>query len=334
MERPLVSIVMPAFNCVTYVGDAIQAILKQTFTDYEFIIINDGSTDGTKEQIATFLDKRIRFLDNPQNLGIVKTLNKGLSVASGKYILRTDADDVALENMIESLFHFLETHPDHIVCGGNMRLIGGDKLFTYPSRNEVLKIHTLNACPFSHSTVMIRKEAMDKYSLQYDETIKDGEDHGLWSALLPYGKFHNLEQVTLLYRESPTQVTAQKTYSKNYIAARKRIFSLHARSYFGLEDRQVDRYLQLVMGLQIMSVQELEEAGLICMQALKKNAETGLFDDALLKRYFFIKWHLLCLKSYGLGKKVFTVYKKYVPRTSTVSGIKSAGLQFIKMLSV
>jgi len=331
MQSPLVSVLMPAYNCENFIGESIQAVLDQTFNDFEFIIINDGSTDRTKEKILSFQDPRIRFFEKERNSGIVKTLNKGLALAKGKYILRTDADDISLSGMIAELVGFMEAHPDHIICGGNMKLIGGDKIFTYPSNNEELKVYALNSCPFSHSTVIFKKQVIDDNSLQYDEAIKDGEDYGLWSVLLPLGKFHNLENVTLLYRESPGQVTSQKIYSQTHIAAREKIFAIHASKYFKLEEEDIQRYVRFTMNKEITSLEELEKIGSLCRQILKHNLHSKLFDPFLLQQHLFIKWYWSCNGSYHLGKKVFFIYLRYLSSNSVLSKVKSIGLQFIKM---
>ena len=311
MNRPLASIIMPAFNCGKYIGEAISAVLDQTFKDYELIIINDGSTDNTRDVIISFVDPRIVFFENKKNLGIVDTLNNGLSFAKGKYIIRTDADDVALKDMVESLVEFMETHPDYVVCGGNMRLIGGEKIFRYPAENEELKIYTLNACPFSHSTVIFRNDVLKVNNLKYDGTVKDGEDHALWSDLLLYGKFKNLTKVTLLYRESTSQITSQKSYSKNYVDARAKIFTKHAVKYFGLVGAQIDMYVKFISSGKIDTIEELSNMGELFLRLLKTNNLKLLFDPYNLKRFLFIKWHWLCLRTEFKGVNVLLVYYKY-----------------------
>ena len=100
---PKISVVMPAYNAEKYIGEAIESILNQTFKDFEFIIINDGSVDHTKEIIREYNDPRIVLLENDKNRGIVLSLNKGLDAATGKYIARMDADDIALKNRFESI---------------------------------------------------------------------------------------------------------------------------------------------------------------------------------------------------------------------------------------
>lgn len=114
---PKISVVMPAYNAEKYIGEAIESILNQTFKDFEFIIINDGSVDHTKEIIREYNDPRIVLLENDKNRGIVLSLNKGLDAATGKYIARMDADDIALKNRFERQVEYLDEHKDIGVLG-------------------------------------------------------------------------------------------------------------------------------------------------------------------------------------------------------------------------
>lgn len=119
---PKVSVVMPAFNAEKYIREAVDSILNQTFTDFEFIIINDGSTDHTKEIILEYDDPRIVLLENEKNSGIVVTLNKGIQFARGEYIARMDSDDISLCNRIERQVLFLDSHA-HIGLIGSVLLV-------------------------------------------------------------------------------------------------------------------------------------------------------------------------------------------------------------------
>jgi len=104
-HQPLISVIMPVFNGEKYLSLAIESILEQTFTDFEFIIINDGSTDDSEKIILSYQDRRIRYIKNKENLNIGRTLNKGIDLAKGKYIARMDCDDISLPNRFER--HFL-----------------------------------------------------------------------------------------------------------------------------------------------------------------------------------------------------------------------------------
>ena len=113
MKNPLVSILMPVYNSEKYLREAIKSILNQTFTNFELIIINDGSTDNSLKIIKSFKDNRIKIIKNKGNLGLIKTLNKGIDLAQGKYIARMDADDIAMPKRLEKQIAFFNENPDY-----------------------------------------------------------------------------------------------------------------------------------------------------------------------------------------------------------------------------
>ena len=122
--KSTVSIVLPVYNAEKYVREAIESILNQTFTDYEFVIINDGSTDGSEKIIQSFKDKRIIYVKNEKNIGIVKTLNKGIEKAFGTYIVRMDADDVSVSDRVEKQVKFMDENPRISISGSWMKYFG------------------------------------------------------------------------------------------------------------------------------------------------------------------------------------------------------------------
>ena len=110
-NNPKISVVLPVFNEEMYVGEAIESILAQTFTEFQFLIINDGSSDASEKIIKSFKDKRIQLVTNVENLGLSQSLNKGIGLSQGEYIARMDANDIALESRLEEQLSFMENHP-------------------------------------------------------------------------------------------------------------------------------------------------------------------------------------------------------------------------------
>ena len=120
--QPKISVVMPAYNAENYIREAIDSILAQTFRDFEFLIIDDGSTDHTVEIIRSYSDSRIRLYQNERNMGVAATLNRGLDLARGEYIARMDADDISLPERFAKQAAYMDAHPDVAVCGSNIIL--------------------------------------------------------------------------------------------------------------------------------------------------------------------------------------------------------------------
>jgi glycosyltransferase involved in cell wall biosynthesis len=164
---PKVSIIMSVYNGLPYLHEAIESILSQTFRDFEFIIINDGSTDGTKEILEQYsgIDKKI-VLVHQRNMGLTLSLNKALSIANGMYIARQDADDISLSHRIQMQVSFLDKYPDVGLLGTGIETIGEKtkkgKIFIYPEEHKMLVESWLLKLrdPFPHTSVMFRIEVI------------------------------------------------------------------------------------------------------------------------------------------------------------------------------
>lgn len=212
--NPVISVIMPTYNAERYVGKAMESILQQSFCDFEFIIIDDCSTDESYKIIESYAthDKRIRLFRNNENKKLPYTLNFGISQASGKYIARMDADDVSYPDRFSKQFEFMENNPDVGVCGTMIDVFDEKmkiKLYTpaAPSSHEAIKINLhLIYCVISHPTTFIKSDLF-KIGYCYNTLLADNaEDHDLWLRMIDSGvKFANIPDSLLAYRSSPTQ---------------------------------------------------------------------------------------------------------------------------------
>jgi len=202
-----VSVLMPVYNGEKYLKEAIESILNQTFSDFEFLIINDGSTDQSVNIIESYDDPRIRLIHNKQNLGLIDTLNKGMDICTGKYIARMDADDISLPERIEKQFDFMEKNQNVSVCGTLFQVFGNHNYVpNHPEKHELLKAYFIFGCYIGHPTVMIRKNILNQYNLRYDKCFKHAEDYELWTRIIKYSQFANIQKVLLHYRSHDNQV--------------------------------------------------------------------------------------------------------------------------------
>ena len=206
-----ISVVMPTFNTTAAVlHEAVESILSQTFRDFEFIIIDDGSTDDSYDYLRGLHDERIKLIRNSYNQGITKSLNIGLSRSKGKYIARMDSDDIAMPFRLEKQFAFMECHPDVIACGSNVEVFGGESFTTHNSITdmEVYRIRMVfsNPGPY-HPTAFLRRDLLLRYHIKYDEALIHSQDYGLWVELSRHGKVCILEEALIKYRIHPHQVT-------------------------------------------------------------------------------------------------------------------------------
>lgn len=227
LKAPLVSVVMPVYNGDKYLIEAIDSILNQTFIDFELLIINDGSSDNTENIIKSYHDKRIVHIKNEQNLGLIKTLNKGLDFARGEFIARMDADDISLPERFAKQVALFESNPEIGVCATLFTLFGEnneDRVIEHPEHNDSIKIGLLTSCFIGHPTVMMRKKAIENY--RYDINYQATEDFELWTRLVRVTKFYNIQESLLKYRfhssnisvlESSVQVTNTKIITGNQL---------------------------------------------------------------------------------------------------------------------
>ena len=187
---PLVSVVMATFNGEEYIQQAIKSVLDQTFKNFEFIIIDDGSTDMTSQIVKSFQDDRIYYLKKDCNSGIADSLNLGISVAKGSYIARMDDDDVCMTNRFEKQLKVLEKNNEIILCATNVKIEKGSINILKDEVHEDIKMRLLFGNAIVHPTVMIRKEVLLKHN--YNPEKVPSEDYELWSRLIWEGKFFKI----------------------------------------------------------------------------------------------------------------------------------------------
>jgi glycosyltransferase involved in cell wall biosynthesis len=210
MNKPLITVLMPAYNAEKYIGEAITSVLDQTFTDFELLIINDGSTDATVKIIEHFTDPRIRLI-NQNNQGIAAALNIGLLNAKAGIIARFDADDICMPERLMIQYNFLNTHPDYVLTGTDTMYIDKDGVFvftlTYPAyADEEIRALPSEICAFSHVTVLYRKDAVIKAGM-YDTNAHTFEDHLLWHKIMKQGKVCNIPEALVKVRFNPESLT-------------------------------------------------------------------------------------------------------------------------------
>ena len=214
-----ISIILAVYNCAKYLKESIDSILNQTFAEFELILINDGSTDLTDTIITQYTDKRIVYVKNETNLGLIDSLNKGILLSRGKYIARMDADDITLPDRLKVQCHFMDTHPEIGICGSSVDAFwvstGKYQRIDYATTDLSIRAFTFFQSPFCHPTVMIRKEVLNQYFLNYSKDYYLAEDYALWVAMLAHTKAANIPQVLLHYRKHEDSETAVADRQQN-----------------------------------------------------------------------------------------------------------------------
>ena len=183
MHKPLVSVIMPNYNTKPrYLIEAIQSILNQTYKNFEFIIVDDGSSVDNKSLIRMFKDERIKIVENATNMGLPYSLNKALHVAKGKYIFRMDADDISCTNRLEVGVEFMEKNHAADIVGSFVRQVGAKhRTLKFPLDDNHIRATLVFGSPFVHPSIIFRAEKLKKNKIEYPMDAKS-EDFNLWVA--------------------------------------------------------------------------------------------------------------------------------------------------------
>lgn len=210
---PTVSVVMPVYNGGAYLAQSIQCILDQTFSDFELIIIDDGSTDGSNAVIRSFTDPRISLITQT-NKGLAATLNHGLALARGKWIARQDQDDISLPERFAKELEFLRARPE-VGLLGTWATVTDSKgtaigALEHPTDDDLIRYHLLFDSPFVHASVMAARAVLEAAG-GYDTDPKVFEDFDLWSRMVGHTRAANLPEHLVLYREVSTSISRVTT---------------------------------------------------------------------------------------------------------------------------
>lgn len=208
-----ISVVMSVYNGERYLVEAIDSILNQTYSDFEFIIINDCSTDKTAEILQSYNDARIKIINNDENLRLPASLNKGLRLAKGKYIARMDADDIALPDRFEKQISYLEKNQEVAVIGGSLIVFNEQEGEIYTQKadcNELLDKYYLIPSPILHPTAMLRKSMTVDEGYFYNEKYTSAQDYDLWLRIAKKHKINNIADIVLKYRVHSNSISQQR----------------------------------------------------------------------------------------------------------------------------
>lgn len=208
------SVIIPFYNAQEYLGEAIESILQQSFTDFELLLLNDGSTDNSFVISQKYTDSRIRLLNYSQNQGLVAIRNIALQEAKGEYIAWLDADDIALPNRLALEIAYLDKNPHVALLGSYAMYIdkqGNDiQLVSPKAEQKLLPIWLLFQNCFPQSAVMLRKKYFTEFNLQYRKDFPPAEDYDLWVQIAKHATVCNLPQTLIKHRKHDDNTTKQQ----------------------------------------------------------------------------------------------------------------------------
>lgn len=235
MHNPaLVSVIMSAYNAEKYLKDAIDSILNQTYHNFEFIIINDGSKDKTLSIIESYTDERIKVISH-NNIGLTKSLNVGLKNAKGKYIARIDADDISTPNRISLQVNYLEEQPEIALLGSNYCMYDKkNKSIEYvaipTSNNKLKKFLAIRGTPFRHSSVMFRREIANELG-GYNEKFRHAQDYEFW---IRFAEKHPVSSIPVYLCISRRNVEGSIVSTRSLFKTAKLTFQLKRQAFIKL----------------------------------------------------------------------------------------------------
>lgn len=286
--HPTISVILPVYNCEEYIYESVQNILEQTFENFELLIINDGSTDKSKQIIMSLNDKRIRYIENRNNQGLIKALNKGLYFAEGEFIARMDADDLCVNIRFQKQLEYFRQEHNVDILGTNQYIVGTNNRILHQLNNEENKVKLLLQPAVAHSSVMMKRESLNKNRLYYDKMALHAEDYKLWvDSSLSGLSIHNLPECLCGYRVHDNQISNTQAHIQKMVADEIRLS--YAKYFFkDIIDGKEKEYLLLLLGftdyLEDGQIRRIEE---LYHRLIKRNKEKLYFCQSVFERFLY-----------------------------------------------
>ena len=219
MDRPPVTVLMPVYNGQKHLREAVDGILAQTFPDFEFLVIDDGSTDDTPRILQSLQDARISVIRNDTNAGLAASLNKGIRLARGGLIARMDCDDISLPARLEKQVAFMNANASVGVCGTGAICFGDGKeqRWRHPASDAAIRARLFFGNSIVHSSAMIRRSVLTDNNLGYDESLDCAQDYDLWTRISRHTKLANLDEPLVRYRVHKFGITGTTPEKDDFV---------------------------------------------------------------------------------------------------------------------
>lgn len=311
MRHPKVSVVMPVYNGASYLGPAIESILGQTYHDFEFILINDGSIDNSVEIIQSYSDPRIRLLHNKKNAGLAAVRNRGIDEAQGEFIAWLDCDDISLPTRLEKQVLFFEANPQIDLCGTWVRTIGSARVheWRYPTDPEILRCTMLFYDPFCISSTMVRRQCLTEFQLRCDLKYPVGEDYVLWELLSRHSSICNLAEVLTLYRVHESQLSTVKAEQLKRVAWN---VQLRLIEMLVPDPNEQERAIHLNLGVNRRfegSRPSVEQARHWLEKLGHANRQSHVFPEPAFTQVLVANWLKVCQAAVRNGLYAWTTFR-------------------------
>jgi glycosyltransferase involved in cell wall biosynthesis len=293
---PTVTVLMPVYNTAAYLREAVESILNQTYRDFELLVINDGSTDESPALLESFSDPRIRIVHNPVNSGLIATLNRGMELAQGKYIVRMDSDDISLPERVEKQVQYMESHPETGISGTWARIMGTDRMIRYEEPDAAIRIRHLYQIHLIHPSVIMRKELIERHSLRFDESFKHAEDFDFFTRASAHMKLANLPLPLLLYRQHAGSVSFQHREIQEQ-NTRKVLLMQFSRLGFTAREQELELYRRFAESDFSLSREAIRNLAAILQKMALCNRASHYLPEPDFRQFLCRKWYHICVNA-------------------------------------
>lgn len=311
MHTPRVTVLMPVFNAGIYLDLAVQSILSQTFTDFELLIIDDGSTDGSFERIAHYQDQRIRLEVNHKNQGLVYSLNRGIQLSRGEYIARMDGDDFSLPERLAIQVEFMDSRPDIGICGSWIQIMDSVPIQTwrYPIDHEAIRCRLIFASAMAHPAVIMRRSILLHYQLLYDPRKTFAEDYAFWCECSKHIQLANIPRVLLDYRFLAERPDFDAYLQRQQAVADQIRLEQLARLGICASPMELIMHRDIALHMHQCTQEYLEKCREWLERILAANQKSKVFASQLLARELGNIWLEICRQAKPLGWAAWQAYR-------------------------
>jgi len=316
MATPSITVLMPVFNGASYLAQAIDSVLRQTLSDFELLVVDDGSTDETASLLRNCPDTRLRVIRNARNLGVVASLNRGLEEATGEFVARMDADDLAMRSRLARQRDFLVSSPRVGLCGTWFKTFGGLRsvLVHPPTAADDTAARLFYESPLGHPTVMFRRALFEAHGLRYSHEYPHAEDFELWTRVAQVTELANLPEMLLRYREHREQVTIRRRTKQKESVAKILLRQLD-RIWPSATPAEREAHVAIVANARDADI-EVDYADSWLQALIMKNDEAGHpFPPAAFRRAIAVLWWRFCSSRSSLPGVIKAFYASDLARS-------------------
>lgn len=335
------TVLMTVYNGSEYLRETIESVLSQTYRDFTFLIMDNASTDDSRDIIKSYDDPRIKLAPLPENIGQIRALNKGLDFIVNGLVARLDADDICMPTRFEEQVSFMDAHPEIGICGTFARAFSSSTTvrWTYPTSPDELKVNHLFECAMVHPSVVMRKDVLDSFDLRYDESMTHSFDWDLWQRAARYTKLANIPKFLVRYRLHD-QSQSQQTLEMQDAAAKR--LDIRALGQLGLvlhPLHHIHRDASLITFNAANRGAEFVNQVIQWFEMLETaNNQYRVYDKDTLHRFLKKRLFVVLTHNAFMGKTARDIFfyeklQRYIPRTWTVKFLIKT-LPFLRTLRI